>query len=342
MVTVKRNAPAGGYDFPSKRHYRRNLYRFIKDEMGPRRQAVQFLILPSIEGHEIETAMQYGFYERNLHVVDRNAAIVATLKRRYRELHTYGVSLGDASKRISKAGTLIAFANLDLCGHATGQTLKELTSFQQSEAVQYGFVAVTVLRGRENNFDLVRQSADYFQAGQQISDECGDLSREFHSSCELIPYVPIRESLKSERLTDIDFGRVQLIKNTLMGLPDAILGKPFHNLKWNRVYLARSGKYRSIAGTQSMLWMLFCIHKQPCLCDQCQLDEIAMMLNSAAAKKDLVCAQRIRELHHMERNKRTKIMGALLGEIYEMDYASILNACVERVRLTYGQAPTIG
>jgi hypothetical protein len=113
-----RSAPTGGYDFPRKRDYRRKVWATFRDTLKSRRLSVaesHALLMPSLEGDEIEVAIDAGFRESNLHVVDLEPAIVATLKRRYPRITTYGVTASRAFARLAKTGVKIRCANLDFC-----------------------------------------------------------------------------------------------------------------------------------------------------------------------------------------------------------------------------------
>lgn len=222
-ANCQRIGPAAGYDFGNKRHYRRNIWNTFRTSAYWHPQATAML-MPSIEGDEIDVALSKGFRERNLHIVDQNPAIVATLKRRYPRLHTYGVPLVRATERLPE----LTFANLDLCA-SWGQPLaKTLEEFAASQRVPCGLVAVTILRGRES----VRLR-DVLRAGKT------DTMREVMTHATL-----------SHRVTFINGG------NPIV-------------YPLNMVTTIRTGKYRSIAGSQTMLWMIFEVHAQPCMCLGC-------------------------------------------------------------------------
>jgi hypothetical protein len=149
-----RTAPEGGYEFGRKRHYRREIWASFRRWAGPARSEANCLLMPSSEGTEIEVALQNGFREENLHVVDRNPAIVAHLKRRFPRIHTYGVELSKAAQRIADKCS-IDFANFDLCGNVGRPLLRTLQDAEiclakpWQEAGRGAIVAATCLRGRE-------------------------------------------------------------------------------------------------------------------------------------------------------------------------------------------------
>lgn len=139
-----RSAPVGGYDFGIKRQYRRTVWSAFGNLRRPGDEA---LLLPSIEGDEIEVALNAGFKQSELHVVDRNPAIVATLKRRFPYINTYGVSVQKIHDRL---GHRLRFANLDLCGCISRALFLELRPFIRTLQAE-AYVTVTMLRGREND-----------------------------------------------------------------------------------------------------------------------------------------------------------------------------------------------
>lgn len=168
---AKRIAPEGGYGFGRKRDYRRKVWATFRETI--KRQGLRpvasahALLMPSIEGAEIEVALNAGFRESNLHVVDSNPAIVAQLKTRYPKINTYGVSLGRAAGRIAAKGVFIHAANLDLCSQISKKLDAELGQVVSSGCLSpFACVAVTVLRGREDP----RVTTDLRRHGQRPTD----------------------------------------------------------------------------------------------------------------------------------------------------------------------------
>jgi hypothetical protein len=127
---VSRIAPKGGYDFARKRDYRRKVWATFRDRLKTDNIPVaesHALLMPSLEGAEIEVALNAGFREKNLHVVDMNPAIVATLKRRYPQVNTYGCSAGRAMGRIARSGVRLRCANFDFTGRHSRKFFGELS-----------------------------------------------------------------------------------------------------------------------------------------------------------------------------------------------------------------------
>ncbi len=157
---MKRSAPASGYE-PNgqKNHYRRIIWKEARDFCGCNTSSSHALLMPSIEGYEIETALSKGFREEHLHIVDRNPAIVATLKRRFGKIQTYGVAVSRATRSIARAGVKLAFANFDLCGPADS-SYAELLDVDYDAFAAHSYLAVTVLRGRDGHNGWWRKFVD--------------------------------------------------------------------------------------------------------------------------------------------------------------------------------------
>lgn len=145
----KRRAPKGGYDFEAKRQYRKAVWLTFRDEVrrsGKPLGLAQAMLMPSSEGTEIEVALDHGFREENLHIVDKNAAIVATHKKRYPRINTYGVEVERAFERMRGAGLELDCANVDLCSNASESSVLDVL---WASGVPAKTIAVTLLRGRE-------------------------------------------------------------------------------------------------------------------------------------------------------------------------------------------------
>jgi len=250
MRKIQRRAPAHGYDFGNKRQYRRAVWAALRDHCAGRMASAQALLMPSAEGDEIEVALANGFREQNLHIVDHNAAIVASLKRRYPRVHTYGVSLEDAIERLWKKELRIDVANLDLCGPvsvklaftlktlAASEVMRGTTPAAENQKWAVGRLAVTVLRGREQG-----------RIGELITGRFGDSARTF------LEYVGLADA---GRLGASDCARVALL---LRGLTVAGAAYPFIARRERtaavRPLRPHYGIYRSTAGNQTMLWVAF-------------------------------------------------------------------------------------
>lgn len=217
-AALKRIAPSTGYDFGAKRHYRRDIWAKFKKLVGVNRYRAQALLMPSAEGDEIEVALQSGFREENLHLVDANPAIAAHLKRRFPRATCYGVAVEDAAERLASRGIRLNVANLDLCGHVTGRSAATVNAFMETGAMlDAGAVAITVLRGREKG-DAVRFAS-------LVLNNLGESSLN-------------------------DDARIFLVKKWIDGYCHR------EAIRYG-CELLNQGVYRSTAGNQTMLWSVF-------------------------------------------------------------------------------------
>ena len=151
---MKRRAPKGGYLFDDKDTYRKVIWQEFAKAVNPRTANV--LMMPSIEGREIEVAERCGFRRDRIYVVDMNPAIIVSLRARYPGLPTvkgaHGVTVGLACERLAEAGVKIRAMNLDFTACAGAPMVSELDVVMRSGAMMVGgtsVLAVTQLRGRE-------------------------------------------------------------------------------------------------------------------------------------------------------------------------------------------------
>lgn len=154
VCDMKRSSPKQGYDFAAKAGYRRWVWNFL----GGRSNSGELhtgdvLLMPSTEGCEIsDEAIPRGFKTSQLHVVDQNPAIVATLQRKFPGLNTYGCLVDKACERISERGTKLIGANVDYCGQLSGKLLRSLKKVSDSSACEHALLFVNLLRGREEPY----------------------------------------------------------------------------------------------------------------------------------------------------------------------------------------------
>ena len=243
-----RRGPSSGYDFGAKRQYRRAIYaavrRFWCNQMAGR----ACVIMPSIEGDEIEVAIRAGFHPRRIAIIDKNPAIVATLKRRYPLVTAIGVTAARAARRVVETIGPVDFVNLDLCspiGKTVNATIDAWTSagaIKAGAAGDGGLLAITVLRGRGTG-------------------------AQFRAASDINVIVPSGSATHVRDGTD-------LIRHG--ELHDRLNG--YHlpsRAEWARGGYGggaySDGVYRSTAGSQTMLWTLFSVHARACLCRWCLL-----------------------------------------------------------------------
>jgi len=258
---MRRRSPTTGYDFGNKRQYRRDIWATARRWTGGRsKKEMQCLLMPSIEGDEIEVALSNGFIQKNLHVVDENSAIVAHLKRRWPFIKTYGVELAHALNKMWYQKIKLDVVNLDLCGPVTGDLLKRLFALSSFDLLNdSAIVFVTFLRGRErpNVWSWFTESISW------LKDEFGP-----------DPSSPLLDALAPGG-TVIDRMREMSIYFALMGTDDVEkkLSMPEdlgnYNQSARNVHIYAGKTYRSTAGNQTMRWVGFNTHKRPCVCQLC-------------------------------------------------------------------------
>lgn len=147
-----RRGPKDGYRFGSKAQYRRGIWSGFRKLLGGQVADKHALLMPSIEGVEIEVALNNGFRQDHLHVVDDNPAIVATLKRRYPHINTYGVPVQAAIQRIMSSGVPLTCANFDYTGPLfTAKQMSTIVNCTNPHAFTLGnAIAITMLCGRDD------------------------------------------------------------------------------------------------------------------------------------------------------------------------------------------------
>lgn len=169
-----RRAPKNGYLFGQKAQYRRNVWSFAARYLKGQRTTAQVLLMPSLEGKEIDVAKSKGFLEKNMHVVDNNPAIVATLKKRYPHINTYGVDLIRALDRIADKGIELSFANFDLCSHIEGsqKTLLDI-GCKRAGFAPSNMVFISLLRGREGHLNSLISTHQLIERVTDVQFACG-------------------------------------------------------------------------------------------------------------------------------------------------------------------------
>lgn len=241
-----RRAPVGGYDFGQKRHYRRRIWAEFRRAFSGSMASRVFALLPSSEGTEIDVALQAGARERNLILIDENPAIVATLKRRYPRVRTYGVDAARAIERIAKDVGQIDGMNLDLCGPAAAPLFHVLKTIAKTKVIRdRGRVAVTMLRGRDRDISrqvLVKRISEADSPAKRMGDQLSprDRIRVGSASNALAGFS------KDERLCGADLLRAPYL--------------------WQ---IPACGTYASPMAKQTFLWAIFRAHEMPCLCGSC-------------------------------------------------------------------------
>jgi hypothetical protein len=200
-------------------------------------------LMPSLEGDEIDVALSKGFRQQHLHIIDFNPAVVATLKRRYPLVNTYGVSVNKAIDRMIDHGVQLDAINLDFCSNLSRQMFVTLHQLTISRVMNdRSVLAVSMLRGREKQWAMSSLNA--------LSEMSKEVSETLHN-----PYIP--------EMLHTDVARIVMTTRALTGAVDS----PDQSLI--RPYSVRIGKYRSTAGSQTMLWQIFSLHSVRCPCQYC-------------------------------------------------------------------------
>lgn len=221
---TQRKAPRGGYSFTEKAHYREQIWRRLQQSFAGDTACRNVLLMPSIEGTEIEVALAHGFNESHLYVVDANPAIVATLKRRFKSIHTYGKLASIACARIAKEGVRLDAANFDFTACVGSKLQAEVMAIAAADCfAPRAYVAMTVLRGREQR---------EFTAGLHAPVGEDILTR--------IEHVTYGE----REVHTQDIGRLILAFGPLISTPNRLL----------HIEPRKVGIYFSPAAKQTMLW----------------------------------------------------------------------------------------
>lgn len=147
-------APTKGYDHPEKAAYRdavcKHLAPAALEAINEDSDAVA-VILPSMEGLEIKTAIANGVPEDRIVCVDSSPAKIATSK--WRKEHPsckfYGSMLSVAASKMSKDGLRPCVVNMDFCTNFSTELLLEASSFLQKHRGSLRRWAVTIAKGRE-------------------------------------------------------------------------------------------------------------------------------------------------------------------------------------------------
>lgn len=146
-------SPRSGYDTEEKQKYRDSVWQAFSGTGDLSARTGKFLIMPSREGLEIETAMRFGIKAEQIFCVDRSAAVIATSlwRKRWPEIEFASCEISDIAKILRRRGVVLFGANLDLCGRVSAKTIEAVRAFW-ADAPKYNdfLFSVTVARGRED------------------------------------------------------------------------------------------------------------------------------------------------------------------------------------------------
>jgi hypothetical protein len=254
-----RIAPEGGYNFGNKKQYRRTVWRQLADHCPVPRSEAVCVLMPSLEGDEIDVCLSKGFRPRNIHIVDREPAVVATLKRRYPHVNAHGIDVARMAERLPEGS--VHCANLDLCGTTSNPTLETLMAFS-SVLARPGACAVTVLRGRESG--IGRQVIALSQQQRSSVEEiCADV--ETNGKARGVCFNPRfstgkkrDEAIESVLAMSTDDWRVRAL---VLAIDEGLSGELDRDVDGSmgrdgsRVDEVTRGIYKSTAGNQTMLYV---------------------------------------------------------------------------------------
>lgn len=152
MADIK--SPKSGYDHPEKEEYRNRVWESLspaairsirKDE-----NAV-VVLMPSMEGLEIKTAISHGIPEEKIVCVDSSPAKIATSlwRKEHPKCKFYGQMISEAAHRIKKDGMNVCAANLDFCSNFSALLIDETIEFVRAHKSSLKRFSVTISKGRE-------------------------------------------------------------------------------------------------------------------------------------------------------------------------------------------------
>jgi hypothetical protein len=152
-----RRAPEGGYDFREKELYRQEVWQGMQRAARDWSHGVEridlenatVLILPSLEGLEIDRALERGVQPDRLYIVDDDPKVIATLKVKYPDFaeRMYTMPIDKAAEMLAAQSVKIDVINLDLCHNISKELQKTVT--RVIKALHPHLIGVTVQRGRE-------------------------------------------------------------------------------------------------------------------------------------------------------------------------------------------------
>ncbi len=225
------------------------------------------MLMPSSEGLEVDVALSKGFRQDRMVIVDRNVAIVASLKgRKFPLVTAKGGAIKTMGAKIISAGLpKLHIVNCDFTG-TVGTSSDELAEFCGSGVLApAAMVGVTVVKGRERPqvFEQVKQAAN---------DTRGSMPR-MKNGADAVRALGGGSNFTDEIVDGFDRetvgGRLAMLCSAISGPSERKTGHwamdEFFTPR--RAMLSKYGQYRS--GTQMMLWAVFKVHEHPCLCDVC-------------------------------------------------------------------------
>ena len=236
-----------GYNFREKDLYRRHAWNAVFADMWKPRSEAVCMIMPSLEGHEIEYLKRNGIKERNICMVDKNPAVVASLKRRmFPHATSYGISIDRAIVRASlKESKALDCIHMDFCGPITYERISSIHTalhLALSMKKEPFYLILNFLRGRDLWIaNLYRKfvTANKYMSGYRDSSFWN--------------YSP----------TPLDVLRMACLSSFIAtGVVRREAGKDQTCLF---PVLLRSGTYLSEKSGQSFLWTVFRVNSHTCI-----------------------------------------------------------------------------
>lgn len=301
----QRTAPAKeGYRFGNKAQYRRIIWAEFRRMCRVPLAEAHAALMPSSEGLEIDVAKQNGFREKHLHIIDRNPAIVATLKRRYPYINTYGVDAERAVERMKERGVKLYCANWDFCGPAMTVDNQKLvqTCTDPDLYLNENCVAVTALKGRDDPNVMALMESVWATQNQNFYGQTFD--------ADASGLTARTQFMLTNCLTSA----------TKMGRHSEIAGG------------CRIGEYKSVAGSP-MTYVIVARHRQPCKCSRCQVLQ-ADPLFSVADHLESIMLQA--STYRTKRGDMPK-MAKLVDKVVAAHGTSKLQEVANRVRDIYAK-----
>ena len=153
---------------PNKQKSRETLWKTLSRNLHP--PLARILIFPGSDRYELDTVLKLGFRPENIYLVEKNPAVKATFTRRASKgvlpppENFLRMLASDAAKVLKKRGVTLDASHLDFCSHCeSGEMFSETQKFFKTGIVKNnGLVALTVLAGREQDFDAIKGNAHSF------------------------------------------------------------------------------------------------------------------------------------------------------------------------------------
>ena len=165
MTSMKRIAPALGYDTEEKNAYREDVIRSLflrRADLANKK----YLCLPSSEGLEIPLVIAKGISQENIIAVDRDEELFAHWRNLYPTVRVMIGEIEEVVKRLSLEEVIIDYANLDLCGVRSANTATILTSIREEKIwASDARVAVTIIKGRDDLTHLTKFRSELQKSG---------------------------------------------------------------------------------------------------------------------------------------------------------------------------------